>query len=117
MPLTPEYEKCLAGYFQRSEVGIVGARIIGKTGRTVSNGYRMDQDGRRVPEYGRIDYRFSGYMHRASMTRETEAVSVHAFAIRKSLKDLISRDAFEMCRKVREQGYLVIVDPSILFRI
>ena len=40
-----------------------------------------------------------------------------AGAIRKSLKDLISRDTFEMCRKVREQGYLVIVDPSILFRI
>lgn len=117
LPMTQEYEKCLGGYFARSEVGIVGARIIGKTGRTVSNGYRIDRDGRRVPEYGRIDYRFSGYMHRASMTRETEAVSIHAFAIRKSLKGLISRDTFEMCRKVREQGYLCIVDPSVIFRV
>lgn len=117
LPMTQEYEKCMSGYFARSEVGIVGARIIGKTGRTVSNGYRIDRDGRRVPEYGRIDYRFSGYMHRASMTRETEAVSIHAFAIRKSLKDCISRDPFEMCRRVREQGYLCIVDPSVLFRI
>ena len=116
-PMTPEYEKCLGGYFARDEVGIVGARIIGKTGRTVSNGYRIDQDGRKVPEYGKIDYRFSGYMHRASMTRETEAVSVHAFAIRKSLKDCISRDPFEMCRKVRDQGYLCIVDPYVSFRI
>ena len=117
IPLTPEYEECLGGYFARSEVGIVGARITGRTGRTVSNGYVTDPDGRRIPEYGKIDYRFSGYMHRASMTRETEAVSIHAFAIRKSLLKYVSRDVFRMCSSIREDGYSVIVDPSVIFRI
>ncbi len=116
-PLTADYEKCLAGYFARSEVGIVGARIIGRTGRTVSNGYIKDKDGRRIPEYGKIDYRFSGYMHRASMTRETEAVSIHAFAIRRELAGLIDRDPFKMCDRVRERGYTVVVDPDIIFRL
>lgn len=117
LPLTPEYKKALGGYFVREEIGIVGARIIGHTGRTVSNGYIKDSNGRRIPEYGKIDYRFSGYMHRASMARETEAVSIHAFAIRKELKDLIDRDPFTMCRNVREKGYTVVVDPNILFKI
>ncbi|MBQ6967911.1 MAG: glycosyltransferase [Lachnospiraceae bacterium] len=115
--LTADYERCMAGYFAREEVGIVGARIIGKTGRTVSNGCIIDKDGRKIPEYGKIDFRFSGYMHRASMARETEAVSLHAFAIRKELKGVIDRDPFKMCEKVREMGYTVVVDPDILFRI
>ncbi len=70
-----------------------------------------------VPEYGKIDHRFSGYMHRASMARETEAVSIHAFAVRSSLKDLISGDTFSMCDKIRKRGFSVIVDPRIIFRI
>ncbi|MBR2187244.1 MAG: glycosyltransferase [Lachnospiraceae bacterium] len=115
--LTADFERCMAGYFAREEVGIVGAAIIGKTGRTVSNGLKIDKDGRKLPEYGKIDFRFSGYMHRAAMARETEAVSIHAFAIRKELKALIDRDPFRMCEKVREKGYTVVVDPHILFRI
>ena len=117
LPLTPDFEKRLRGYFAREEVGIVGARIIGRSGRTQSNGFKRDEYGRRVPEYGKIDYRFSGYMHRASMSRETEAVSVHAFAIRRELLPLVSKDAFTLCERVRSQGFSVIVDPEIIFRI
>ncbi|MCR4589719.1 MAG: glycosyltransferase [Lachnospiraceae bacterium] len=115
--LTPGYEKLLRGYFAREEVGIVGAAIIGKSGRTVSNGYTKLPDGTRTAEYGKIDYRFSGYMHRAHMIRETEAVSAHAFAIRKELLDTVSRDVFHMCGRVRERGFSVIVDPNIIFKL
>ncbi|MBQ9549210.1 MAG: glycosyltransferase [Lachnospiraceae bacterium] len=117
VPLTPDTERRLKGYFSRKEAGIVGGRIIGRSGRTLSNGYVRDEYGRRVPEYGKIDYRFSGYMHRASMARETEAVSVHAFAVRRELLPLVSRDAFAMCERIRSRGYSVIVDPEIIFRI
>ena len=116
-PLTLNYEKRLGGYFARKEVGIVGGMIIGRSGRTVSNGYIRDRDGRRVPEYGKIDYRFSGYMHRAAMIRETEAVSRHAFALRRELLPLYSDDVFTMCDNIRKRGYSVIVDPEIIFRI
>ncbi len=116
-PLDPEFEERMAGYFSRAEVGIVGARIIGRNGRTLYNGYKLSKNGEMVPEYGKIDHRFSGYMHRASMARETEAVSIHAFAVRSSLKDLISGDTFSMCDKIRKRGFSVIVDPRIIFRI
>jgi len=117
VPLTPDYERQLRGFFSRKEVGIVGARIIGRSGRTLSNGFKRDEYGRRVPEYGKIDYRFSGYMHRASMARETEAVSIHAFAVRRELLPLVSGDTFAMCERVCKLGYSVIVDPEIIFRL
>lgn len=117
VPLDPDYEKKLAGFFARKEVGIVGARIIGKTGGTVYNGYSISENGEKVPEYGKMDYRFSGYMHKASLIRETGAVSLHAFAIRSSLKDLISRDAVSMCEGARKRGFKVIVDPGIMFKL
>ncbi len=116
-PETPDFEKKMAGLFIRPEVGIVGGKIIGRTGRTVCNGYRIEDNGETVPEYGKIIAGFSGYMHRASMIRETEAVSIHAFAIRRSLKDLISKDVFLMCSRVRERGYSVVTDPGAAFRI
>ena len=115
--LTPQYERIFRGYFAREEVGIVGAAIIGKWGRTVCNGYKKTPDGRKEPEYGKIDHRFSGYMHRAHMIRETEAVSLHAFAIRRELLPLVSRDVFTMCDNVRKKGFSVITDPNIVFRL
>ncbi len=115
--LTPDHEKLFRGYFARKEVGIVGGLIIGKTGRTICNGYVRLPDGSTAPEYGKMDYRFSGYMHRAHMIRETEAVSIHAFAIRTGLLENVSRDVFSMCDKVRERGFSVITDPNIIFRL
>ncbi len=117
VPLDPGYERRLSGFFARKEVGIVGARIIGKTGGTVYNGYSISDNGEKIPEYGKMDYRFSGYMHKASLIRETGAVSLHAFAIRSSLKDLISHDTVSMCEGVRERGFKVIVDPGIMFKL
>ncbi len=116
-PLTADFEKALSGYFIRPEVGIVGGRIIGRTGRTICNGYERDKSGRRVALYGKMNFRFSGDMHRASMVRDTEAVSRHACVIRAELADCISGDSMEMCEAVRGRGYKVVIDPTINFQL
>ncbi len=107
----------LTGHLARPEVGIVGGRIVGKTGRIVCNGYTTDSCGRRVSLYAKMNRNFSGAMHRAGLTQDVEAVSRHACVIRSELLDCLSGDSMEMCRKIRERGYLVLLDPSVCFRI
>ena len=116
-PLEPDFERALRGYFVRPEVGIVGGRIIGKTGRTICNGYEKDTSGRRVSTYGKMDFRFSGDMHRASMVRDTEAVSCHACVVRAELADCITGDSMETCENIRKSGYRVVIDPNINFQL
>ncbi|SKB76728.1 Glycosyl transferase family 2 [Lachnospiraceae bacterium] len=116
-PLSADFERALSGYFVRPDVGIVGARIIGRTGRTICNGYERVTGGRRVSLYGKMDFRFSGDMHRASMTRDTEAVSRHACVIRSELADCITGDSMEMCDEIRKRGYRVVIDPTINFKL
>ncbi len=60
---------------------------------------------------------FSGYMHRAAMAQDVEAVSNRACVLRSCLSGCIDRDPMKMFEKVREKGYLVVVDPNITFRI
>ena len=115
IPLTDDYEETLASYLIRDDVGAVGGRVIGKLGNIICNGYREDSCGRRMSLYGKMHTRLSGYMHRAAMQQDVEAVSLHACVVRRSLMKYYDKDPMKMFARIRKEGYLVIVDPEVEF--
>ena len=115
-PENDENEKILASYFARKEVGAVGARVVGRLGNIISSGYTTDSYGRRVPLYDKMNMHFSGYMHRAAMQQDVEAVSNKACVVRSDLMKYYDKDPMKMFSRIREAGYLVVVDPEVVYR-
>ena len=115
IPLDEDYEEILASYFLREDVGAVGGRIIGELGNIICNGYTVDACDRRVSLYAKMHTKLSGYMHRASMQQDVEAVSLHACLVRRSLMKYYEKDPIKMFEKIRAQGYLVLLDPEVQF--
>ena len=113
--MNDDYEKLLASYLQREDIGAVGGRIIGELGNIISNGYTVDSLGRRVSLYAKMHTRLSGYMHRASMQQDVEALSTHACLVRRSLIKYYEKDPIRMFENIRREGYLVLIDPEIQF--
>ena len=115
-PMRGDFERVLSSYFARSEVGAVGARIIGRVGNIICNGYTRDSMGRRVSLYGGAHTHMSGYMHRASMVQDVEEVSLKACVIRRSLLQKFGHNKDELFENIRKSGYLVVIDPNVVFR-
>ena len=115
IPMRDDYEERLAAYFAREEVGAVGGRIVGSLGNIICNGYTTDACGRRVSLYAKMNQKFSGYMHRASMQQDVEAVSNHACVVRQELLQYYDKDSMKMFENIRRAGYLVVIDPEVVF--
>ncbi|MCR5650133.1 MAG: glycosyltransferase [Lachnospiraceae bacterium] len=116
-PLTDGYEEILSSYLAREDIGIVGARIIGRDNRIVSSGYRKDPSGRIVSLFHGKDHRLPGYMNTAELVMDVEAVSKFACVIRKDLLSCMDGNSYRICEKIRKKGYRVVIDPKVLFRI
>ena len=116
-PLNKDYENIMASYLSRQDIGAVGGRIIERSGRIVSNGYVKDGNGKVRGKYcGMLRY-FSGYMHRAEIVQDTEAVSLRACLVRTSLLPYYDNDAYKFGEAIRKAGYRIVVDPKVTFRI
>ncbi len=117
VPMSPDYEKRLSSYFNRAEVGAVGGRVIGTLGRILCNGYTTDSLGRRVSLFKGINTNFSGDMHRAAVPQDVEAVSGKACVVRKELMQYYDKDPMVFFERIREKGFLVIIDPNVVFKL
>lgn len=121
----------------REDIGVVGGTVIRK-GRIAAGA--MQTDG--VGLYDMIPMQFSGYMHRASLQQDVEAVDIRNMQVRRELQAMykaakeqldkqnrdhtgkhgsriqeeqaIRRISLSFCKKVREQGYLILFDPQII---
>lgn len=116
-PVTKDYENIMASYLSRKDIGAVGGRIIDRGGRIVSNGYVKDGNGRIRGKYCGMLRFFSGYMHRAEIVQDTEAVSSSACLIRSGLEKYYSADAYKTGEAIRNAGYKIVVDPRVVFKI
>lgn len=116
----------------RPDLGAVGGPVV-RRGKIV--GGRMDADGSRVRFKG-LSVHYSGYLHRAVLTQDAEAVDIRCIALRKELYglfenitgvsyrcrpgesifdvSLLPEDAdlkelsLKLCRAIREQGYRIL---------
>lgn len=119
----------------RPEIGIVGGPVR-DAGHMI--GGLMDSDGKVVFEGLKTGY--SGEMHRADLQQEAAAVDIRNMRIRKELLPLYEKiigegypydaespgedrkkedekrlrsKSFDLCKKVREQGYRILYDPLL----
>ena len=115
-PLHRGYEEEMRGYLAANpDVGAIGGRVIDRMGRVLSAGYERNEDGEIVPLYRGMDYRLSGEFHMASLRRKVDIVSNQCMMVRSSLESCTDRDSGRMCRKIRDRGYRIVIDPQAVF--
>lgn len=101
----------------RKDVAAAGGRIV-KHGKIVGGAYR--EDGTTL--YEGLSTRFSGYMHKASLCQDVEALDVRSMEVRPELRKLLAcvqkkekdpkRAGIIFGRKVRKLGYRLLWDPK-----
>lgn len=118
----------------RGDVGAVGGVILHR-GRIAGGMYR--QDG--TTAYLGLYHRFSGYMHRAALAQEAEALDVRCVLVREELQpilqeikckynistktmrrmpqELVREASLELADRIRRQGYRLVWDPAIRRRL
>ncbi len=115
-PKEPGNEARMAAYLEANpDVGAIGGRVTDSMGRIISSGYLRDEDGEPVPLYQGMNYHLSGEFHMASLRREVEIVSNQCVMIRESLSGCVDSDSGRMCKKIKEKGYRIIIDPRMIF--
>ena len=97
------------------DIGAVGGRVIDRMGRVVSSGYMEDGLGGYIPMYHGMDHNLSGAFHMASLRQEADAVSNQCVMLREETRSCYDSDTGRMCRKIREKGYRIVIDPRLLF--
>ncbi len=126
-PLSKGWEKEVKGYFSRPEVGAVGGKICDEKNRIQCAGYEKDENGIIQAPFRGMDRRFSGYLHRAAIQRDVEAVDMDCIIIRKELWEKLKESfqereknhieaSYALCEKIRNAGYLIVYHPYAEFR-
>lgn len=116
-PVTRGYEEILSSYLARKDVGIAGARIIGRGKRIVCSGYEKDESGRIVSLFEGMDSRLPGYMNLAELVMQAQAVSKTACVVRNELLDCMEGNSYRICERIQSRGYRVVIDPKVVFEI
>jgi len=103
----------------RSELGAVGGRVLEKKGILGAKkliGGRMDICDKRVRVYyENIPAFYSGYMHRAVLTQQAEAVDIRCMQVREECRELFERVVGVPYKEIYEDGNQEsIFDASIL---
>ncbi len=125
--LSPGWEKEVKGYFSRPEVGAVGGKICDEKNKIQCAGYEKDENGKIQAPFRGMDRRYSGYLHRASIQRDVEAVDMDCIVIRKALWEKLKGNfeerekshietSYALCEKIRDAGYLIVYHPYAEFR-
>lgn len=73
----------MLGILKRDEVGCVGGLVINK-GKIESAGYSVNEEGELTPDFSGLNKNFSGYLHRAKLTREVAGVCTDCMMVKKS---------------------------------
>ncbi len=115
-PVKKDYESRMRAYLEANpDVGAVGGRVIDLLGRVISAGYERNEDREVVPLYRGMNYRMSGEFHMAKLRRQVDIISNQCMMLRSSLEDCAVSDSGRMCRKIRDKGYRIVIDPQMVF--
>lgn len=71
-------------FLTRSDVGAIGGNVYGKGNKVI--GGRMDSQGEVI--YKELPMGYSGYLHRAALTQDAEALDIRNLCIRQELHNL-----------------------------
>ena len=120
--ITPDIFQSMLGFCMRSEVGIVGAKLL-------YNDHTVQHAGVLVGAGGLADHVFKGiheddpgYMGRAISSQDVSAVTAACLLVKRSVYEEVGglEDEFQVafndvdfCLKVRKAGYLIVYDADV----
>ena len=115
-PMNKGFEARMRAYLEANpDVGAIGGRVIDIMGRVISAGYERNEDREIVPLYRGMNYRMSGEFHMAKLRRQVDIISNQCMMIRTSLDGCVGSDSGRMCRKIKDKGYSIVIDPQMVF--
>ena len=120
--ITPDIFQSMLGFCMRSEVGIVGAKLL-------YNDHTVQHAGVLVGAGGLADHVFKGiheddpgYMGRAISSQDVSAVTAACLLVKRSVYEEVGglEEEFQVafndvdfCLKVRKAGYLIVYDADV----
>ena len=111
----------MLNHAQRSEVGVVGAKLFNPDGRIVHSGLILGLHGPAgVPFFGE-SLQATGYMYRLLAAHDLSAVGSDCLLVRKAVFEAVggldeqdlaqSLNEVDLCLRIGQQGYLVVWTP------
>ena len=82
-PVNYDFVEEMLGILMHDDVGCVGGLVVSGS-KIESAGYSFNEDGNMVADFSGLNKHFSGYLHRAKLTREVDGVCTDCMMVRKS---------------------------------
>ncbi|WP_256588920.1 glycosyltransferase, partial [Pseudomonas sp. HMWF021] len=121
--VNPNWIESLLNHAQRPEVGVVGAKLVGRDGKVTQAGLILGLNGGIEAAFIGEKHDADGYMQRLTVDQNYSAVSGVCLMIGKQLFDALGgldeaqfADGFsdvDLCLKVGQAGYLIVWTPSV----
>ena len=121
--VNPNWLDSLLNHGQRPEVGIVGAKLVNRDGKTSQAGLILGLNGGVASAFTGEKHSVAGYMHRQVVEQNYSAVSKVCLMVRKALFNALGgldeqtfADGFsdvDLCLKAGQAGYLTVWTPSV----
>lgn len=126
--LNPSWLEEMLGNCQRSEVGIVGARLyypddtIQHAGIVLGMGEGLSGGGIAGAMFVGMRREYSGYLHRASIQLNYSAVTAACLMVKRSVYEevggleeelSVAFNDVDFCLKVLKKGYLIVYNPRV----
>lgn len=118
--ISPQWLESMSGFFARSEVGIVGAKLLYRDGLVQHGGVWASMD--HCGHYGELlSHNDGGYMETLRYPTDCAAVTGACQMIRRELFEKIGGldeslavvlNDVDLCLKIDQEGYLVVFDPQ-----
>lgn len=115
-------------FSMRQDIAAVGGKIL-RGNKIIGGAYRVDG----TILYEGLNRHFSGYLHRAILTQDVDAVDLRCMTVRKEwqepfqkakkraelagTKEAFKKESIQLCQAMREQGYRILWDPAIEIRM
>jgi len=119
---TADFLEIFLGYCEQQHIGIVGGKVYDTSNKIVDAGYIIGGGYTDIKKFFKMDKKFSGYMHKASLAQNVSGVSFHLAMIRRELfQELGGYDRefcthigdIDLCLKARQMGYDLVYSPYV----
>lgn len=120
--ITQNWIEEMLGNCQRSEVGIVGARLYYPDNTIQHAGIVVGIDGIAANMFPGMKRTREGYMHKAALQLNYSAVTAACMMIEKKIFEEVGRldeelavafNDIDLCLRVREAGYIIVYNPHV----
>lgn len=129
--IAPNWIEGMVSYAQRSDVGVVGAKLlypddtIQHAGVMMTRASNLALAAGPVHVFNHMDMRDDGYMGRLKRPQDLSAVTAACMMVRRSVFEeasgfdesfAVAYNDIDFCLRVRELGYLVVLNPEVVLR-